>query len=94
VQLITSDDHSGLKAARLAVFGGLSWQRCQFHLDQNASTYVPRRAMLSEVTADIRAILMLQIALRQKPSSKKLSRNTLVPLQNWLLGWKRTSQKG
>ena len=56
VQLITSDDHPGLKAARLAVFGGVPWQRCQFHLQQNASAYVPRRAMLSEVAADIRAI--------------------------------------
>ncbi len=56
VQLITSDDHQGLKAARLAVFGGVPWQRCQFHLQQNASAYVPRRAMLSEVAADIRAI--------------------------------------
>jgi len=56
VQLITSDDHQGLKAARLAVFGGVPWQRCQFHLQQNASAYVPRRAMLSEVAVDIRAI--------------------------------------
>lgn len=56
VQLITSDDHQGLKAARLAVFGGVPWQRCQFHLQQNASAYVPRRAILSEVAADIRAI--------------------------------------
>ena len=32
VQLITSDAHEGLKAARLAVFGGVPWQRCQFHL--------------------------------------------------------------
>jgi transposase-like protein len=56
VQLIISDDHSGLKAARLAVFGGVPWQRCQFHLQQNASAYVPRRALLSEVAADIRAI--------------------------------------
>jgi transposase-like protein len=32
VQLITSDDHCGLGAARRAVFGGVSWQRCQFHL--------------------------------------------------------------
>ena len=36
VQLITSDDHSGLRAARLAVFGGIPWQRCQFHLQNNA----------------------------------------------------------
>lgn len=56
VQLITSDDHPGLKAARIAVFGGIPWQRCQFHLQQNASAYVPRRSMLSEVAADIRAI--------------------------------------
>jgi transposase-like protein len=56
VQLITSDDHQGLKAARMSVFGGVPWQRCQFHLQQNASSHVTRRAMLSEVAADIRAI--------------------------------------
>lgn len=56
VQLITSDDHQGLKAARVAVFGGVPWQRCQFHLQQNASNYVTRRAMIKEVAADIRAI--------------------------------------
>jgi putative transposase len=31
-------------------------QRYQFHLQQNASAYVPLRAMLREVAADIRAI--------------------------------------
>ena len=56
VQLITSDDHQGLKAARMSVFGGVPWQRCQFHLQQNASSHVTRRAMLSEVAADIRGI--------------------------------------
>ena len=56
IQLITSDDHHGLNAARRAVFGGVPWQRCQFHLQQNASAYVPRREMLKEVAADIRAI--------------------------------------
>ncbi len=28
VQLIISDDHAGLKAARQTVFGGIPWQRC------------------------------------------------------------------
>jgi len=56
VQLITSDDHAGLRAARLAVFGGIPWQRCQFHLQQNAQAYVPRKDMLSEVAEDIRTI--------------------------------------
>jgi transposase-like protein len=56
VQLVTSDDHAGLRAARLAVFGGIPWQRCQFHLQQNAQAYVPRKDMLTEVAADIRLI--------------------------------------
>jgi putative transposase len=56
MQLITSDDHAGLRAARLAVFGGLPWQRCQFHLQQNAQAYVPHKEMQTEVAADIRMI--------------------------------------
>ena len=56
VQLIISDAHVGLLAARKAVFSGIPWQRCQFHLQQNASQYVPRLAMRQEVAADIRAI--------------------------------------
>jgi transposase-like protein len=56
VQLIISDAHCGLKAARQAVFGGVPWQRCQFHLQQNAGQYVPRQELKAEVAADIRAI--------------------------------------
>ena len=36
VELIVSDDHKGLEAARKARFAGVPWQRCQFHLQQNA----------------------------------------------------------
>lgn len=56
VQLITSDDHAGLQAARRVVFGSIPWQRCQFHIQQNAQSYVPRISMRAEVAADIRAI--------------------------------------
>ena len=56
VQLITSDAHEGLKAARLAVFGGVPWQRCQFHLQQNAQGFVPHKYMQAEVAEDIRTI--------------------------------------
>ncbi len=56
IQLITSDDHGGLRTARLAVFGGIPWQRCQFHLQQNAQAYVPRKDMQAEVAEDIRII--------------------------------------
>lgn len=56
VQLIISDDHVGLEAARKAVFSGIPWQRCQFHLQQNAQSYVPRVGMRREVAEDIRTI--------------------------------------
>ena len=60
VRLIVSDAHEGLKAARLAVFGSTLWQRCQFHLQQNASAYVPRQEMKPQAAADIRAIFGAQ----------------------------------
>jgi putative transposase len=56
VQLVISDGHAGLGAARRAVLGGLPWQRCQFHLQQNAQAYVPKQEMKAEVAAGIRAI--------------------------------------
>jgi transposase-like protein len=56
VELVISDDHSGLGAARRAVLGSVPWQRCQFHLQQNAGNYVPRQAMRMEVAADIRSM--------------------------------------
>jgi putative transposase len=56
VQLIVSDDHAGLKAARQSVFGGVPWQRCQFHLQQNAQAYVPRVELRASVAADVRNI--------------------------------------
>jgi len=56
VQLIISDDHAGMAAARKAVFTGVPWQRCQFHLQQNAQAYVPRVSMRREVAEDIRTI--------------------------------------
>ena len=56
VKLVISDDHEGLGAARRAILGSVPWQRCQFHLQQNAGAYVPKQAMRAEVAADIRAM--------------------------------------
>jgi transposase-like protein len=41
VKLVISDAHEGLGAARRAVLESVPWQRCQFHLQQNAGAYVP-----------------------------------------------------
>jgi transposase-like protein len=56
IELITSDDHAGLKAAVSSLFPGVAWQRCQFHLQQNAGAYVPRTDMRKQVARDIRGI--------------------------------------
>jgi putative transposase len=56
VKLVISDDHEGLGAARRAVLGSVPWQRCHFHLQQNAGAYVPKQAMRMEVAADIRSM--------------------------------------
>ena len=56
VKLIVSDDHAGLKAARRAVLPSVPWQRCQFHLQQNAQAYVTRLDQRKPVALRIRAI--------------------------------------
>ncbi len=56
VKLIVSDDHAGLKAARRATLPSVPWQRCQFHLQQNAQAYVTRLDQRQPVAQRIRAI--------------------------------------
>ena len=56
VTFIVSDDHPGMAAARQAVFGAVPWQRCQFHLQQNAQAYVPRLDQRAEVARASRSV--------------------------------------
>lgn len=53
---LTSDAHEGLRAALKAVFNASPWQRCQYHLQQNAQAYVPKVDLRESVAADIRTI--------------------------------------
>ena len=56
IKLIVSDDHAGLKAARRAALPSVPWQRCQFHLQQNAQAYVTRVEQRKPVAQRIRSI--------------------------------------
>ncbi|MCZ6769768.1 MAG: IS256 family transposase, partial [Acidobacteria bacterium] len=56
VELVVSDDHVGLRAARRAVFPSVPWQRCQFHLAQNAQAHAHNRAQGREMGQAIRDI--------------------------------------
>jgi len=84
LELITSDAHAGLKGALKTEFAGIKWQCCQFHLQQNASSYVPRQEMKKKVAEDIRNIfnapdlnraqnLLNEATLKYAKSASKLS---------------------
>ena len=53
---IVSDNHAGLKAARRAVLGAATWQRCQFHLAQNAVNHAPNRDTRERIGKQLRAV--------------------------------------
>ena len=56
VELFVSDDHAGLKAARRAVYPSVPWNRCQFHLSQNAQQYARRRQDRQRIAQALRDI--------------------------------------
>jgi transposase-like protein len=87
VELIISDAHAGLQAARRAVFGGVPWQRCQFHLQQNAQAYVPKVELKREVAAAIRAVFTapsLHEAKRLLGESVQRYRSVAPKLATWM----------
>jgi putative transposase len=56
VELISSDAHAGLAQARQACFTGVPWQRCQFHLQQNALHHAHTEEIQSQVSDDIKGV--------------------------------------
>ena len=87
IELITSDAHEGLRAARKACFNGVPWQRCQFHLMQNAMQYVPKVAMRVEVADDLRAVFNApdrNEAERQLSLAVEKYRDTAPKLSAWM----------
>lgn len=56
VEFVVSDDHAGLRAARQAVLPGAKWQRCQFHLAQNAIHHAPNLAIRKRIGSELRTV--------------------------------------
>jgi len=56
VKLIIADDHVGLKKARQRVFPSIPWQRCQFHLSQNAQSHAPKKTLRQPIALAMRDI--------------------------------------
>lgn len=75
VKLITSDDHSGLQAARRSVFPSVPWQRCQFHMSQNAQHYAPRKEIRGEIALAMREIFNHSNLESAQEAAQKISRD-------------------
>ena len=56
VELVVSDSHQGLRKALEAVFPSVRWQRCLFHLAQNAGAQAPSAAMRGELCKVVKEI--------------------------------------
>lgn len=66
IELVISDSHMGLREAIQAVLPSVKWQRCLFHLAQNASGYAPYAGMRKEICQAVRKFTRHWIGLRQK----------------------------
>lgn len=56
VKYVASDDHKGLRSAIRTQFAGIPWQRCQFHLQQNALQHVHKASLRRTIAAQLREI--------------------------------------
>ena len=72
VSLFISDDHAGMRAAREAVFPSVPWQRCQFHLAQNAQGYAPNLGMRAEIGQAMRDIFNAPSAVHAQDMVKQV----------------------
>ncbi|WP_207462082.1 IS256 family transposase [Azospirillum sp. SYSU D00513] len=87
VRFITSDDHAGLRAARQAVFPGARWQRCHFHLAQNAIQHAPDATIRKSIGADLRQVWNASTLPQAEEELKRLVQAyqaTAPKLAGWL----------
>ncbi|PKO63753.1 MAG: hypothetical protein CVU23_09675, partial [Betaproteobacteria bacterium HGW-Betaproteobacteria-17] len=87
VEFIVSDDHAGLRAARRAVLGGATWQRCQFHLARNAIHHAPNAAIRKRIGAELRAVWNAASLAKAETALAELVaayRDTAPKLAAWL----------
>jgi transposase-like protein len=87
MQLVTTDDHPGLKAALTAVFPGVPWQRCQVHLQRNATHHAPRLKIRKAIARELSIVFNAanrQEAQRQLDLLVKKYAKTAPDLATWL----------
>lgn len=87
IELVTSDDHTGLRAALRSVFPSVLWQRCQFHMCQNAQQYAPKKYLRAEIAMAMKDIFNSPSLCAARSMVKEVSEQfeKLAPeFVNWL----------
>ena len=87
VEFITSDDHAGLKAARKAALPAARWQRCQFHIAQNAVQHAPNIALRATIGRELSVVWNAASLEAAEVELKRLvgsHRQTAPKLAAWL----------
>ena len=93
VELIISDDHAGLKAARQAVFGGIALAALPISSSAERASLRARKEMQTEVAEDIRTIFNAPDRSTAEEYLKEAVKNTKNRLPIWPIGWSRTCPK-
>jgi len=71
VKLVTSDNHAGLRAALRNVMPSVPWQRCIFHLAQNAASHSPSKALKKELCDSVRKLYQAEDLAEAEQRLKK-----------------------
>src|SRR5512143_706698 len=82
-----ADDHAGLRADRRAILPGAVWQRCQFHLAQNALHHAPNAAIRKRIGAELQRVWnapTLQAAQEELDRLASAYRGKADRLADWL----------
>jgi transposase-like protein len=78
-----------MRNARRAVFPSVRWQRCQFHLAQNAQAYAPKKSIKLEIAEVMREIFnspTLEMAREMKRRAVERYQKRAPEFAKWLEG--------
>jgi putative transposase len=65
----------GLRKARQKVFPSVPWQRCQFHMSQNAQSYAPKQSLREPIAQAMKDIFNSPDLNSAKQKANEVSKN-------------------
>lgn len=84
---VTSDSHQGLKSALDKHLTGVPWQRCQFHFQRNAMSYVARQSYKTTAASRINSVFNAEDAQAARLRAIEVTKLFRNDGQNKLADW-------